>query len=166
MARSGAADIPPTVRFYQAAGGDPYKLVAILAAKALERGLRLAVVAAHAEQAQYLDQFLWRYPDNSFLPHALATEPDPDLQPLLIDTTPSDRNGATVLLVASSQIVASPNQFDLIIDFAYANDHADNRHYLASRQRYSHYQQLGCTMEYWVQNSAGGWEKKTTPGGR
>ncbi|MBF0152996.1 MAG: DNA polymerase III subunit chi [Magnetococcales bacterium] len=152
---------PPIVRFYQAvAGVDLFKLIAGLAAKALERGMRLDVVTSNPEQAHFLDQFLWRYPDDSFLPHGLDNEPDPERQPLLIGTAPQDQNGATVLIVANSRPVDNPGQFDLVIDFAHDKSHVDQEIHLASRQRYSHYQKLGCTMEYWVQKSSGGWERK------
>ncbi|MBF0137580.1 MAG: DNA polymerase III subunit chi [Magnetococcus sp. DMHC-1] len=158
MART-TPDTPPTVRFYQAAGGEFFQLIARLATKAVERGLRLFIVAANPEHAQLLDQHLWCHPENSFLPHGLESEPNPELQPILIGTTPNDQNGATVLIVANSLPLSNPGQFDLVVDFAFASN-LDPRNHLASRQRYSHYRNLGCTMEYWVQSPAGGWEKK------
>ncbi|MBF0424536.1 MAG: DNA polymerase III subunit chi [Magnetococcales bacterium] len=161
--RSGNGEAaPPTVRFYQAVPGvDRFRLIATLAAKAIERGLRAVVVVADLEQARLLDAFLWRFPDDGFLPHGLADEPDPERQPLLIATAPGDSNAATVLIAAADRPIADPGRFDLIIDFAVTSADPDQAGNLASRQRYGHYRQLGCRMEYWVQKPAGGWEKRS-----
>ncbi|MEO5362960.1 MAG: DNA polymerase III subunit chi [Magnetococcus sp. DMHC-8] len=148
---------PPTVRFYQLASMSLEAALVGILGKAWERGLRVCLVARDARQAQRLDDLLWINPPQQFLPHGLWNGADPALQPLLIALEPDERNEATVLVLAAPHLVAAPLAFDLIVDFVAG---ADAGTLAASRDRYRHYRDLGCQMEYWTQTPLGGWQRQ------
>lgn len=148
---------PPKVRFYQLAAMPLERALVGIVGKAWDRGLSVCLLANDAHHAQWLDELLWRFPHDGFLPHGQWKNPDPERQPILISLEPDARNGATVIVLASPKLLADPKQFDLVIDFVYNQNLASQNE---SRRRYSHYRKMGCQMEYWTQTPQGGWQKK------
>ncbi|OSM02587.1 putative DNA polymerase III subunit chi [Magnetofaba australis IT-1] len=134
----------------------PQSALLQLIGKALQQGLPVGVAAGDPQHAQWLDDFLWKFEPDSFLPHGVAGgEFDAD-QPVLIGVGPADANGAELLMVMSGQVVDPPEQFAQIFDFA---DGRDPQSLAASRERYRFYRERGCVMEYWAQES-GRWVLK------
>ena len=76
-----------------------------LAARVLEAGDRLLVVAASAMQRQAIDEGLWTHQPAGFLPHGMAETPDAAIEPILIAGTldlPAV-NGAQLLALADGE---------------------------------------------------------------
>jgi len=69
-----------------------------LAAHHHSQGRRVLIVARDPAQAERLDQVLWTFDPASFLPHALAGQPDQHQEPVLIATQPLNLNQAQVAL--------------------------------------------------------------------
>lgn len=76
------------VRFYELTSAkfqsDPLLLVAKLAEKAFETQASCVILAADEEQAMAIDDKLWSYIDDAFLPHQIAGQDDDDECPVLI----------------------------------------------------------------------------------
>ena len=76
------------IRFYELASAkfqaDPLLLVAKLAEKAFETQASCVILAADEEQAMAIDDKLWSYIDDAFLPHQIAGQDDDDECPVLI----------------------------------------------------------------------------------
>jgi DNA polymerase III subunit chi len=76
------------VRFYELASqkyqADPLLLVAKLAEKAFETQASCVILAADEAQAEQIDDKLWSYSDDAFLPHQIAGQDDDDECPILI----------------------------------------------------------------------------------
>lgn len=147
---------PTLVRFYQLASLPFANALTGIVGKAWQTGLKIGILAANPEQAQWVNDLLWRHPRESFLPHGLWNGPEPEHQPVLISIQPEDINGATLLVLASPETVEKPDRFDMVVDFAPTQDPAALS---ASRERYRRYRDLGCKLEYWTQDSQGKWEK-------
>ncbi|HST27569.1 MAG TPA: DNA polymerase III subunit chi [Rudaea sp.] len=64
--------------------GDPLLLVCELAKKAFESGQRTLIFARSAEQAEQLDEKLWDFDENAFVPHQIAGDEDDAITPVLI----------------------------------------------------------------------------------
>jgi DNA polymerase III subunit chi len=93
--QSPISDFPvPTIRFYELASErfqtDPLLLVAKLAEKAFESQQGCLILAIDDAQAQALDDRLWSYSDDAFLPHQIAGQDDDDECPVLIVTPDHD----------------------------------------------------------------------------
>ncbi|MBF0428105.1 MAG: DNA polymerase III subunit chi [Magnetococcales bacterium] len=146
---------PTTVRFYQVAGSSPDIALTGILFKVVEQGSRACLLALDATHVKRLDEMLWRYPLDRFLPHGPWDGPDPQRQPVLITLQPDDCNGASVLVVAASRGVDKPEQFDMVVDFVDPREPVAN-----ARDRYRRYQTLGCVMEYWIQSPEGRWTQK------
>jgi len=69
-----------------------------LAAHHHAQGHRVLIVARDPAQAERLDQVLWTFEPASFLPHALAGQPDQHQEPVLIATRAHNLNRARVAL--------------------------------------------------------------------
>jgi DNA polymerase-3 subunit chi len=63
---------------------DPLLLVCELAKRAYEAERALLVLADSREQAEALDDALWAFEDDAFVPHQIAGEDDDETTPVLI----------------------------------------------------------------------------------
>ncbi|MBF0272595.1 MAG: DNA polymerase III subunit chi [Magnetococcales bacterium] len=144
----------PVARFYQVAASSPEVVMVGLLFKLVDQGMRVCVLAADGGQVRHLDDQLWRYPAERFLPHGVWDGVDVERQPVLIAMRPDDRNGATVVIVAGAQVVDESVAFDVVVDFV------DVRDPVPARGRYRQYQARGYQMEYWIQSPEGRWNKQ------
>src|SRR5271154_4347835 len=64
--------------------------------EALAEGVRAVVQAPSGEQVEALDERLWTYSDESFLPHGAARDGDPEAQPIYLTDGDDNPNDATV----------------------------------------------------------------------
>ena len=70
-----------------------------LVTRTLERGQRVLIKAESADRASAIDNLLWTYDDQSFLPHAQVGDGDAKRQPVLITTEDGNANEANVLFL-------------------------------------------------------------------
>ncbi len=70
---------------------EPLRLVCELARKAYDANLWTLVLARDAAQAEALDELLWAFDDDAYIPHQIAGTDDEDaLTPVLIAAPDSD----------------------------------------------------------------------------
>jgi DNA polymerase III subunit chi len=125
-----------------------------IAEKVLASGGRLVIVAADAGQRAKLDQLLWTYAPESFLPHGLAGGEDDARQPVLIAPEPAGTNGARNIALTDGVWREAALDFDRAFHFFDDEQIAEARvawKGLAERE--------GVVRNYWKQNDAGRWEK-------
>ena len=70
-----------------------------LVTRTLDRGQRVLIKAESADRASAIDNLLWTYDDQSFLPHAQVGDGDAKRQPVLITTEDANANDANVLFL-------------------------------------------------------------------
>ncbi|MDP3561442.1 MAG: DNA polymerase III subunit chi [Legionellaceae bacterium] len=107
--------------------------------KAYQRGHRVFVFCEHASDASLIDELLWTYKDNSFIPHNLqgeGPEPPPAVQ-IGYDQEPRGYND--ILLNMSSAIPAFHTRFRRIIEIVQANEDAKE----ISRNHFREYRKHG-----------------------
>jgi DNA polymerase III subunit chi len=125
-----------------------------IAERVVESGGRLLIVAGDAEQRARLDQLLWTYAADSFLPHGQAGGPDDDRQPVLISGEVQAANGARNIALADGVWRDEALGFDRVFHFFGEERIAEARAAwkgLAGRD--------GVERHYWKQNEAGKWEQ-------
>lgn len=116
---------------------DPLLLVCELAKKAFDSGQSTLVLARSFEQAEQLDEKLWEFDENAFIPHQIAGDDDDPITPVLIvapDTHTADR-----ALVINLRDEPAPGLFDRVLEVV----PADEEQRLGSRQRWKTYQHAG-----------------------
>src|SRR6201994_1155543 len=68
-----------------------------LVEKSIARGWRAVIKTDSSERSDALDNLLWTYDDQSFLPHAQSGDGDPARQPVLITVEDENPNSAQIL---------------------------------------------------------------------
>jgi DNA polymerase III subunit chi len=91
------------VDFYQLAGTPVATVVPQLAAKTLENGERLLIVAGDARLRGVLDEALWTYDPLSFLPHGQTGEDLSADQPVLLSADTDAVNAANFIMLADGE---------------------------------------------------------------
>jgi DNA polymerase III subunit chi len=125
-----------------------------IAERVLEQGGRLLVVAETEEQRARLDQLLWSYAPESFLPHAQAGGGFDAEQPVLIAGTPEAPNGARNVALADGIWRDEALEFDRAFHFF------DEERITEARMAWKALaEREGIERRYWKQNDAGRWEQ-------
>ena len=124
--------------------------------KTLARGWRALVRTSEPERVEHLDGWLWSYRDDSFLPHAPASEPQAARQPVLLTTGEDNPNGAQALFLVDG---AEPGNLDGFTRCLVLFDGADEGAQARARAQWSRIKGQGLPVSYWKQQ-ARGWEKQ------
>jgi DNA polymerase-3 subunit chi len=124
--------------------------------KTLSRGWKALVRTALPERVEHLDGWLWSYRDESFLPHAPASEPNAARQPVLLTTGFDNPNAANALFLVDG---AEPGVLDGFARCLVLFDGADEGQLAAARALWSRIKGEGHPVSYWKQQ-ARGWEKQ------
>ncbi len=122
--------------------------------KVLARGLRAVVLAGSAERMSALDDRLWTYSREGFLPHGKAGDGFAADQPIYLTTEPENPNGATVLVLVDGVDAEFKDSFARCVDMFDGRDEAAVQ---AARQRWQAAKAAGHDITYWQQGERGGW---------
>lgn len=125
-----------------------------IAEKVLASGARLLIVSADAAQRAGLDQLLWTYADDSFLPHAELGAGDDTAQPILIASNVNAANGARHIALVDGEWREDA------LDFERAFHFFDDNAIVAARTAWKGLAERDqIERRYWKQNDAGRWEQ-------
>lgn len=128
------------------------KVLPTLLEKSLERGWRV-VVQAEAGQLAPLDDMLWSYAPESFLPHGLSGAD----QPILLTSETGNENSANIRIFADADVVLSPGDaYERVIVVFDGNDELK---LAAARKQWAALKAQGHALAYWQQTDGGGWKK-------
>ena len=117
---------------------EPLLLVCELAKRGFAANLPILVLARDAAQAEALDDLMWSFDPDEYLPHQIAEldEGDDDT-PILISTPDMDIPARTLLINLRD---AAPNgNFERVLEVVPADESARG----PLRERWKHYQSLG-----------------------
>ena len=116
---------------------DPLLLVCELAKRAFERGQPALILARSIDQAEQLDEKLWEFDADAFVPHQIAGDDDDAITPVLIvspETSTADRP-----LVINLREDCAPGLFERVLEVV----PADENERLGSRNRWKTYKAAG-----------------------
>ena len=139
----------PSVSFYPLEQGsldDALLFACRLTEKALQLGHRVHLLTRSDSQAQRLDELLWQFRADSFIPHHCLTgdaeESTADQRVTLgtAEQLPAERD---ILINLDDKIWTHHQQFNDIREIVAADDSERN----LGRQRYRHYQEQGYALE-------------------
>lgn len=125
-----------------------------IAQKILESGGRLLIVADDETRRGQIDQLLWTYSADSFLPHGQAGGEDDSRQPVLIAGSPDAANGARHIALVDGVWRDEALGFDRAFHFF---DEERIREARAAWKGLA--EREGIERRYWKQNDAGRWEQ-------
>ena len=116
---------------------DPLLLVCELARKAFESGQHALILARSTDQAKQLEQKLWEFADDAFVPHQIAGDEDDAITPVLIaapGTASEDR-----ALVINLRDECAAGSFERVLEVVPADDAQRE----GSRERWKTYKAAG-----------------------
>lgn len=125
--------------------------------KALAAGLKAVVMAGSPERVEELNEILWTFEPESWLPHGSAPDGDAELQPIWLTAIPENPNNATVLVTCDGAEARAVESFDRCLDLFDGNDPDAVQ---AARERWKAWKAAGHQLIYYQQTERGGWEEK------
>ncbi|MDX2233757.1 MAG: DNA polymerase III subunit chi [Hyphomonadaceae bacterium] len=125
--------------------------------KCLQRGWRAVVRGALAERLDMLDQALWTWRDDSFLPHGVEGRDPPERQPVLLTTSAAVANGARALFLVDGAEPGDVSAFERACVLFDGRDAAALAH---ARTQWKTAKDSGIEITYWKETAAGRWEKQ------
>lgn len=155
------------VHFYHLTSSPLERALPKLLEKAYGAGFRTLVVAQE-ERIDRLNELLWTYDQDSFLPHGSARDGNEDAQPILLcspafiagsgaegrQTPPS---GGAILCITNGQFAEHIEGYDRVLDIF---DGGREESLQAARERWKRYKEAGCSLNYYQQTNTGGWDKR------
>ena len=130
--------------------------------KSLERGWRILVRGTDPQRLAALDEVLWTYADDAFLPHGLAGGASDPAQPILLTTEGGLPEGRTCLLsVEGADVMAE--EVAMLERVSILFDGGDGAALEKARAQWRSLVKAGVAAQYWSEES-GRWEKKAETG--
>ncbi len=143
----------------------------------LGRGWRALVKADSPERVKALDDHLWSYSDESFLPHGTDGEGDADEQPVLLTGQDGNGNGAApgpcfleprsllwcAVAAATAYLLllaAPPADLSAFSRVSCLLDGTDEGAVAAGRTLFRTLREAGHDLSYWQQDEDGRWARK------
>jgi DNA polymerase-3 subunit chi len=120
---------------------EPLLLVCELARKAFDANLWTLVLARDEEQAQRLDELLWEFDADAYIPHQMAGDEEDELTPVLIATPDTDTPMRALVINLRDDPVAG--SFERVLEVVPADDSARG----PLRERWKQYQARGLELK-------------------
>jgi DNA polymerase-3 subunit chi len=134
------------------------RVLPALLERSIDRGWRCVVESPLAERIAELDDQLWTYSEESFLPHARAGEPDADAEVIVLANGPENPNDALVrFLLDGAELPQSLTAYRrIVVIFDGGDDVAIGK----ARADWKAARASGHDCTYWQEDVAGRWIKK------
>lgn len=150
------SDAKPEIWFYHLERSTLDQVLPTLLERTLQRGWRALVRGAASHALDDIDELLWTYRDDSFLPHGRADGEHAARQPVLLSESGENLNGAQALfIVDDSELGATEGYARCFIIF----DGRDEQALQQARGRWRTLKAEGADLAYWKQSDEGRWEK-------
>ena len=125
--------------------------------KCVERNWRVAVQMRSSELLEEIDNLLWTYREDSFLPHGTDDGDHVDQQTVLLTTSSDNLNRATVRFLIDGADNDSIGDYERVV---FLFDGFDQQQVEAARAQWKVLKAAGHALTYWQQDSNGRWSKK------
>tara|TARA_R110000824_G_scaffold155226_7_gene327861 strand:- start:19768 stop:20217 length:450 start_codon:yes stop_codon:yes gene_type:complete len=145
------------VLFYHLQNAPLEQVLPQLLEVSLKRDWRVVVKLGDAERLEMLNQHLWSYKPESFLPHGAASDGPAEAQPVFLTTEDENPNNAQVLFLVHG---AAPAEIDGYTRCVLMFDGRDDEALGAAREQWKLLKSAGHDATYWQQSDEGRWEKK------
>ena len=137
--------VSPQIDFYvlqeQSLGGR-FKLACRIVEKAYRLGHRVYVRTGNSNDTNVLDDLLWTFSQNSFVPHQLSAENDSRESPVVIGEHPPVAEGTDVVISVADDPVSDFTTYPRIIEIVGCED--DEKE--SGRNRFRYYREHGAEL--------------------
>lgn len=143
--------------FYHLEGAPLERVLPDLLQKSLKKGWRAIVETDPHERVDALDQMLWTYHDESFLPHGKVSEPRAAQQPVLLTNDHENVNEAAIRFFVDAGDVTAHQGYERLV---YIFNGQDEEAIARARGQWKAALAAGIAVTYWQQSASGKWEQK------
>jgi DNA polymerase III subunit chi len=144
------------ILFYHLQSVGLEKALPELLEKTLARGWKAVVRVSSDERLKMLDDHLWTFREDAFLPHALDADAQAAEQPIVLTRTDMRFNGAEVMFaVDGADLPETEGWTRAVLMF----DGSDEETLAKARQAWRAVKATGHEATYWKQDDAGRWQK-------
>lgn len=145
------------IRFYHLERQSVEQALPALVSKAYENGHRIVIKVANDSQREQLNEMLWTYHPNAFLPHGSPKDGNAEHQSIWLTTEDENPNRADVLILVDASESGQQEQFKLCCEVFNGRD---ENILSTARERWKAYKDAGDhDLTYWQQGDKG-WEQK------
>ena len=144
------------IRFYHLQNRSQDQVLPILLSKILERGHRIVVRLNNDLEVEQMNNHLWGFDANSFLPHGSKKNGKAERQPIWLTNIDENPNKADVLILCQGANSDIQSEFNICCEIFNGND---ERAVSEARERWKSYKTKGFEVTYWKQSQSGGWDK-------
>lgn len=123
--------------------------------KSLVKNWKVLISSPDGKRLTWLDQWLWTWRDDSFLPHDSFAAPRAEKQPILLTTGTTNENQADVAVLLDG---ADPVDFQEYQRLILLFDGADEQGVQQARVFWKSAVAKQQTVRYWKQNGSGVWK--------
>jgi DNA polymerase-3 subunit chi len=146
----------PTHWFYHLEGSTIENVLPELLEKTLAKGWR-ALVKLPEDMLAEMDDLLWTFRDESFLPHGRDDEPMADWQPILLSAETESAKGFDAVFLIGGADISEMEGVQRAMVMINGRSQSD---VTRERGRWKALKDAGADLSYYQQNSRGSWEKK------
>ena len=129
--------------------------------KTLEKGWRALVKLPEDklpnDKLDALDNFLWTFRDDGFLPHGRDDEPQAELQPILLSASTQSAKGFDAVFLLDGASVEDMDDVSRAMIMINGRSQDDIKR---ERARWKTLKDEGASLAYYQQDDRGRWEKK------
>ena len=104
-----------------------------------------------------MDDYLWAYKDDSFLPHGRDDEPMAEQQPITLSASTQTAEGHQAVFLLGGTDIPDMKGVERCMVMINGRSEAD---VTRERQRWKTLKKTGVNLSYYQQNDRGSWEKK------
>lgn len=145
------------IRFYHLRTKTAEQALPEILTKAVEGGRRVVIKTADEKSVAGLNDYLWTFSPDAFLPHGSKKDGHAANQPVWITADNDNPNGAVILIATGGAVPEKPENYALCCEML---EDREEEQVAAARERWKSYKKRGFILTYWQQTDKGGWEKR------
>jgi len=125
--------------------------------KTLAAGKRALVLAGSEPRVEALNEALWSFDQDSWVPHGSAKDGNAERQPIWFSMADENLNKAEFLFLTDGASTQKIDEYERCFELFDGNNPES---VATARGRYRAYKDSGHELSYFQQTASGGWQKK------
>jgi len=135
--------------FYNSSHRDVVKDIAWLTENIFKKNNRIVIFCTDQETAEVVDDFIWSYRDDSFIPHSIKKHRETSLDPILV-TTDLDGGYEHNVLLALNGVLIKEKDWQRFAKIYYFFDDQDSGEKENARSMWKSFSSLDVNCKYWI----------------
>ena len=137
------------VYFYNSYQRDRVSDISVLTEKIFLKNESIVIFCEDQETVAVVDDFLWAYKEDGFIPHSKKKNEETSVYPILITTSIDERYEYDVLLVLNGMFIKEKD-WQKFARIYYFFDNEDNKEKENARSMWKTFSSLDAECKYWV----------------